>query len=79
MNIVCHYCGHKSNSMLEAVRHDTGRPESCLAWRRGMKSESLDDPSGDVEASLQRLTVQGEGNLEEALDEYFERIQPVYR
>ena len=65
--------------MLEAVRHDTDRPESCLAWRRGMKSESLDDPGGDVDASLRGLTVQGEGSLDEALDGYFERIQRVYR
>jgi hypothetical protein len=79
MTIVCHYCGHTSDSMLEAVRHDTDRPESCLAWVRRAEIEPVTRPTEEVDAILRELTVQGEGNLEEALDVYFERIQRVYR
>jgi hypothetical protein len=79
MNIVCHYCGHKSRSMLLAVRHDTDRPESCLAWLGQRNTEPVNEPAGEVDRVLRGLTVQGGGNLDRALDEYFERIQPVYR
>jgi hypothetical protein len=78
VRIVCHYCGHASSSMLEAVRHDSERPESCLAWLGRSEIESLVRPI-EEDAVLRNLTVQGEGNLEDALEEYFERIQPVYR
>lgn len=79
MTIVCYYCGHTSRSMMEAARHEAARPESCLVWRERIMSEFLPDQGEEIDLILQALTVQGEGRLDQALDDYFERIERVYR
>jgi hypothetical protein len=78
MTILCYYCGHTSRSMMEATRHDADRPESCLAEQQPTKTH-LRTMQAAIGSILQTLTVQGEGNLELALDAYHERIEPVYR
>ena len=75
MIIVCHYCGHTSSTMGEAARHEAERPESCVAWRSRLSVSSR----RDVESILRTLTVQGGGNLNQALDDYYDRIERVYR
>lgn len=79
MNVVCYYCGHISHSMVDGTRHEAARPESCLAWRERTMSEFLPDQGEEIDLILQALTVQGEGRLDRALDDYFERIERVYR
>ncbi len=79
MTIVCYYCGHTSSSMVEAARHEATRPESCLVWRQRTMIEFLPDQGEEIDLTLQALTVQGEGKLDQALDAYFERIERVYR
>lgn len=78
MIIVCHYCGHTSTTMVEAARHEAERPESCAALRHKRNRRRMTDPV-DVESILRTLTVQGGGNLDRALDDYFDRIERVYR
>lgn len=78
MTIVCYYCGHTSHSMMEAARHDADRPESCLACRQPTNTQLITEQA-EIDSILQTLTVQGEGNLDQALDDYFERIEHVYR
>lgn len=78
MTLICYYCGHASQSMLEALRHDADRPESCLAWRQPMNTQVITDHA-EIDSILQTLNVQGEGNLDRALDDYYERIEHVYR
>lgn len=73
--IICHYCGHSSGSMVEAARHEAERPESCVAWRSRVSVSARID----VESILRTLTVQGGGNLDKALDDYYDRIERVYR
>jgi hypothetical protein len=41
--------------------------------------EFLPDQGEEIDLTLQALTVQGEGKLDQALDAYFERIERVYR
>jgi hypothetical protein len=79
MTIICYYCGHTSHSMVQAARHETARPESCLVWRQRTMSEFLPDQGEEIDLILKALTVQGEGKLDRALDDYFERIERVYR
>lgn len=76
--MVCFYCGHVSNSMMEAARHEAHRPESCLPWRRQTSKQVVTEPA-EIESILQTLTVQGEGNLDQALDDHYERIERSYR
>jgi hypothetical protein len=78
MNIVCYYCGHTSHSMMEAVRHDSDRPESCLAWPQQNNRQQIPEEA-EIDSILRALTVKGEANLDQALDEYYERIEHVYR
>jgi hypothetical protein len=78
MSIVCHYCGHTSHSMMEATRHEADRPESCFSWRQPTNSELMKDQA-EIDAILQLLTVEDGGNLGHALDDYFERIAPIYQ
>jgi hypothetical protein len=81
MTIVCHYCGHASHTMREAARHDADRPESCLACRPPLATEAVTSrPEVDpVLQNLQNLDVQGERNLDRALDDYYRKIEPAYR
>jgi hypothetical protein len=72
--IVCHYCGHTSTTMVEAARHEAERPESCAALDQLNRLRVT-----GVESMLRTLTVEGGGNLDQALDEYYERVEPVYR
>jgi len=65
--------------MVEAARHEAARPESCLAWQQRTMSEFLPDQGEETDLILQALTVMDEGKLDQALDDYFERIERVYR
>jgi hypothetical protein len=44
-----------------------------------MNIERVIHPNEVLDPILRGLTVQGEGNLNQALDQYFERLQRVYR
>jgi hypothetical protein len=79
MTIVCHYCGYRIDSMLEAVRHDAERPESCLLWRRVRKLAPLTYADEYIHETLRHLTVQGGGNLDGELDVEYERLHRAYR
>ena len=78
MTIVCHYCGYRSDSMLEGVRHDAERPESCLLWRAVRKLAPLSYANAYIEETLRHLTIEGGGNLDEELTADYERAQRVY-
>jgi hypothetical protein len=73
--LVCHYCGHTSTTMVEAARHEATRPESCAAVTYQLNRLSVTG----VESTLRTLTVRGGGNLDQTLDEYYDRIERVYR
>jgi hypothetical protein len=79
MTIVCHYCGYRSDSMAEAVRHEADRPESCILWRNVRKLAPLPITDVRIQETLRHLTVQGGKNLDRELDAAFERLQRVYR
>jgi hypothetical protein len=64
--------------MVEAARHEAERPESCAAWHDQRSRPSVSGRR-DVESILRTLTVQGGGNLEQALDDYYDRIERAYR
>lgn len=79
MRVVCHFCGFASESMIDALRHDSCRPRSCERWTELMRATPLDYTPHEIETTLRLLTVQGGGNLELALDSYRQKIEPVYR
>lgn len=79
MTVVCHYCGYRSDSMLETVRHDAERPESCVLWRRVRKLAPLSYAEEYIEETLRHLTVQSGENLDRELNADFERMQRVDR
>jgi hypothetical protein len=79
MTIVCHYCGYRSDSMLEAARHDAERPESCLLWRRVRKLAPLSYAEEYIEETLRHLTVQSGANLDRELNAAYERLQRARR
>lgn len=79
MTVVCHYCGYRSDSMLEAVRHDAERPESCLLWRHVRKLAPLSYAEEYIDETLRHLTVQGGANLDRELNADLERMQRADR
>jgi hypothetical protein len=79
MRVVCHYCGFSSESMIDALRHDAWRPQSCRRWDELMTLTPLSYSPETVDLVLRVLTVQGGGNLDLALDEYREKVESVYR
>ena len=79
MRVVCHYCGFASESMVDALRHDAWRPQSCQRWHALTKITPLNYSPEIVDLVLRSLTVQGGGNLDVELDEYREKVEFVYR
>lgn len=79
MRVVCHYCGFVSQSMVDALRHDAWRPQSCQRWHELMNVTSFSYSPETVDLVLRFLTVQGGGNLDLELDEYREKVESVYR
>jgi hypothetical protein len=79
MRILCNYCGFASSSMVDALRHDALRPNSCDRWRQMQKTAPLPHGPERIEAILRHMTLQDGGSLELALDRYLEKIEPVYR
>jgi hypothetical protein len=78
MTIVCFYCGHASDSMQEAARHDADRPESCLQWQQ-LGKPPMGGTAEQILQALRSLIVQGGGSLDRELDVHYERLQRVYR
>lgn len=79
VRILCHYCGFVSRSMIDAIRHDAGRPKSCDRWREIQKAAALRVSQDQVGEILRDMTLQDGSSLEVALDRYREQIEPVYR
>ncbi len=64
--------------MLDGMRHDAARPGSCRSWLERMELALLPIPADQVRDILQALTVYGDGNLDRALDDFYEKIQALY-
>jgi hypothetical protein len=78
LTVVCHYCGYLTDSMLDAMRHDADRPRSCKVWLDRLEVALLPMPLEQVDQVLRGLTFHGEGTLDRALDDYYDKIHKAY-
>jgi hypothetical protein len=73
----CMECGFNSNSWALADRHDAQRPASCQAF--GLKLRRIEALQTAVDAtSPLRLTEEPFASLDQELEDYWQKIAPLY-